>query len=297
MVKLLMFLLLFPLMLQAQTCVEAEILTVTAGGPYPPGIILWGENGIGTAEGPVNMLNAATYRIDITASGSPLGGTWPRLQVFLDDVLVGETDINSPDFITFGLRTVSIASGLRRLKLLFTNDAVNASEDRNVYVDKLCFVQAPAPPVIQPPTMTSTSATIAWDANIPYDAVTEYRVYRKQTGEFALVGVTAATQYLDLTVKNSETYYYAVSAVNHVGEGEMSDAVTVVMPLPPATNPCATSPVRVTVSQWPGNAVGTRQLRYTVNGPSAVQKIEMVWLPKQKLVVADARGCTGEVSK
>lgn len=287
------------IMLAQSTCVEAETLNITGGALYDPNsIILWGENGTGTAQGPVNIPNAATYVVNAIVFGSPLGGIWPNMQVQIDGNTIGQVDVGASDWRTVNVANMPIASGIRQLKLIFTNDAYDAGEDRNLYIDKVCFEQAPAPPVLQPPVTATASVTIEWDPNDPFDAVTEYRIYRKQTGEFALIGVTAgATQYKDLTVQNSQTYSYAVSAVNHIGESDMSDPLSVTVPPAPATNPCVTYPVKVTVGQWPGNAIGTRQLRYTVTGPAAVQKIEMVWLPKQKLVVTDARGCTGEIVK
>ena len=70
--------------------------------------------------------------------------------------------------------------------------------------------------------------TLGWSA--PSDdggsAITEYKIYRGTSsgGESYLTSVSVPTTYYkDTTVTNGQTYYYQVSAVNYVGEGEKSN--------------------------------------------------------------------------
>jgi hypothetical protein len=70
--------------------------------------------------------------------------------------------------------------------------------------------------------------TLGWSA--PSDdggsAITEYKIYRGTSsgGESYLTSVSVPTTYYkDTAVTNGQTYYYQVSAVNSVGEGEKSN--------------------------------------------------------------------------
>lgn len=60
--------------------------------------------------------------------------------------------------------------------------------------------------------------TVYWRAN-QEDDISYYAVYRNNepTGNFALIGTTTGTQFVDQNVANGATYYYAVSAVDFSG--------------------------------------------------------------------------------
>ena len=61
--------------------------------------------------------------------------------------------------------------------------------------------------------------TVYWRANQESD-IDYYKVYRNSapTGTFTLVGSTPGTSFVDNTVVNGNTYYYAVSAVDLAGQ-------------------------------------------------------------------------------
>ncbi|MBI4364092.1 MAG: fibronectin type III domain-containing protein [Candidatus Latescibacteria bacterium] len=61
--------------------------------------------------------------------------------------------------------------------------------------------------------------TIRWRANQEND-IDHYRIYRNlaPTGTFTLVGTTSQTEFVDFSVTNGQTYYYAVSAVDRAGQ-------------------------------------------------------------------------------
>lgn len=61
--------------------------------------------------------------------------------------------------------------------------------------------------------------TVYWRANQEND-IDYYKVYRNNapTGTFTLVGSTSATSFVDNSVTNGNTYYYAVSAVDLAGQ-------------------------------------------------------------------------------
>jgi hypothetical protein len=61
--------------------------------------------------------------------------------------------------------------------------------------------------------------TVYWRANQESD-IAYYKVYRNlsPTGTFSLVGSTPQTSFVDTGVANGNTYFYAVSAVDHAGQ-------------------------------------------------------------------------------
>jgi fibronectin type 3 domain-containing protein len=71
--------------------------------------------------------------------------------------------------------------------------------------------------------------SLSWDSELPDPSfpVKEYRIYRgtRPGEENLLVEIGDTTYYKDTSVKNGNTYYYRVSAVNAVGEGPQSQEV------------------------------------------------------------------------
>ena len=94
-----------------------------------------------------------------------------------------------------------------------------------------------------PGTPTNLSATpgnaqviLGWTA--PADdggsAIVNYKLYRSTTsgGTYSLVASPSGLTYTDTGLNNGQTYLYKVSAVNAVGEGALSPAVSVLVPQP-----------------------------------------------------------------
>jgi hypothetical protein len=71
--------------------------------------------------------------------------------------------------------------------------------------------------------------SLSWESEIPDPCfpIKKYRIYRgtRPGEENLLVEIGDTTYYKDTSVKNGKTYYYRVSAVNAVGEGEQSQEV------------------------------------------------------------------------
>jgi len=102
-----------------------------------------------------------------------------------------------------------------------------------------------------------SQASLAW--SLPSDnggtSISSYNVYRSTTlGNYVLIGNTASLSYSDPGLSNGQRYYYAVAAVNAVGEGARTSQV----PIVPATSP--TEPTQL--AAVPG--VGGISLSWTV---------------------------------
>lgn len=136
----------------------------------------------------------------------------------------------------------------------------------------------PGAPVLSA-TTASGSAHLSWTA--PSDGgspITNYRIYRGTTsgGETLLTTVGNVTSHDDGGLLNGATYYYQVSAVNAVGEGGLSNEVSVTpqassVPAAPVLTATSASGKGVTLS-WTvpssgGSAItGYRIYRGTTSG-------------------------------
>ena len=80
-------------------------------------------------------------------------------------------------------------------------------------------------------------AAISWAP--PFDGgspIMGYKIYRAPTqdGAYSLLISSVLSPFTDTRLQDSSTYWYRVSAVNRVGEGPMSDAMSVTTLTPPA---------------------------------------------------------------
>ena len=92
--------------------------------------------------------------------------------------------------------------------------------ERTVYVEDL----APTRPTGVTSITGDRAVYLYWDPNGERD-LDFYRVYRgpESTGRFDFIGSTGSESFVDDSVWNGETYYYAVSAVDFAGyESELS---------------------------------------------------------------------------
>jgi hypothetical protein len=88
--------------------------------------------------------------------------------------------------------------------------------------DKVTNVNVDRPPHVVDGVYSVTGdgdVTVYWRANQEND-IDFYKVYRNNapTGTFTLVGSSSTTSFIDNSVTNGNTYYYAVSAVDLAGQ-------------------------------------------------------------------------------
>ena len=74
-----------------------------------------------------------TDTLNIRARGTPAAGMWPIMQVLVDGILVGTTEVNSTVFADYRFAVPPMAAG-RKVDVAFTNDAMINGEDRNLHV-------------------------------------------------------------------------------------------------------------------------------------------------------------------
>jgi hypothetical protein len=98
---------------------------------------------------------------------------------------------------------------------------------------------------LNPPSvpLNLNTAIVDGDVNLTWNppstdagsVVTNYLIYRgTESGSLSLVDTLdiPVSSFTDDTVEKGETYYYAISAKNAIGEGSLSEEVTIKLPKP-----------------------------------------------------------------
>jgi hypothetical protein len=117
---------------------EAENMTTkTIGGPVTGGWVIWAN---GYIESTVNFPTTGTYRFDIIARGKIASGVWPNMELRIDQSTKANFTVNTTGWATY-TANASVTAGSRKVAIAFTNDLVTATEDRNLYVDKVTITK------------------------------------------------------------------------------------------------------------------------------------------------------------
>jgi len=93
----------------------------------------------------------------------------------------------------------------------------------------------PSPPANLTATLSYSNVNLTWNppSNDGNATITEYRIYRGTSPDSLelMASVNGSTTgYMDANVSAGITYYYSVSAVNPIGEGNLSEAVSIEIP-------------------------------------------------------------------
>src|SRR5690349_8918758 len=147
--------------------------------------------------------------------------------------------------------------GLALVAVLAMTTACNEHPDRIMSVDAVPFDVEGVYSVTG-----DLQVTIYWRANQETD-IAYYKVYRNNapTGTFTLIGSPTGTSFVDNNVVNGNTYYYAVSAVDHAGQESANLSFDNVFdtPRPAGTGAVLTDAItNDTASGWDFSAFTTR---------------------------------------
>lgn len=85
---------------------------------------------------PLSCARAGTYRLELLARGTPVGGVYPIIALELDGTPVGEVELKSDGWRRYPV-VVELTEGEHTLKLIFTNDEWRPPEDRNLEIDRI----------------------------------------------------------------------------------------------------------------------------------------------------------------
>lgn len=124
---------------------QAQVKTVGAGRDG-----VWNLWSNGELADFVRIPKPGTYRIRVVCFGSPADGVWPQMALTIDSTAVESVTVatNKPAEYVF---TRTVDKGDCRIGVSFLNDALAATEDRNLYIVSLSVVpngNAPEPTLI-----------------------------------------------------------------------------------------------------------------------------------------------------
>jgi len=147
--------------------------------------------------------------------------------------------------------------GVAALAILATTTGCDDRHDRIISVDAVPFKVDGVYSVTG-----DGQVTIYWRANQETD-IDHYKIYRNfaPTGTFTLVGTSAGTSYVDNSVVNGNTYYYALAAVDRAGQesAELSYENVFDTPRPEGVNAVLTNALTDdTASGWDFSFYTTR---------------------------------------
>jgi len=113
---------------------QAEAMPVkTTGGPTSGGWIIWSN---GYVAAPVSFPATGEYEFAVVARGTFAGGAWPRMEVRIDQGVLGAVTVDTTSWRTFTVRG-AVAAGSHQVALAFTNDYYSPPADRNLDVDQV----------------------------------------------------------------------------------------------------------------------------------------------------------------
>lgn len=127
---------------------EAEAMTCNVGGSSvdatASGGVLWNLWGNGNCAATLSAVVGTPQDVRIVAKGDPAGGVWPRMQAYLDGVLVGDWSVDSDQWRTYAAKGVGMAAGNRALEIRYVNDGSVGTDDRNLLLDAASAWVTPA---------------------------------------------------------------------------------------------------------------------------------------------------------
>lgn len=114
------------------TTYEAEQMFHSTGGAATGGWNLWSGGYLSTNHG----FAAGQTTVTVTAKGSVAAGVWPHMRVSIGGTEIGSTYVNTTGWSDYPFNVTATAA-TQELRVTYDNDFQNATEDRNLMVDKV----------------------------------------------------------------------------------------------------------------------------------------------------------------
>jgi GH35 family endo-1,4-beta-xylanase len=134
----------------AAVAIEARKLPIrTEGGEIEGGVWnLWSNGRVG---GHFRFAQKGVYKISVRAYGSPAASEWPEMAILIDGLAEGTKTVDRKEAADY-VFSVEIPAGGVELSVAFSNDFLTATEDRNLYLERI---------MIEPPTETTDPTPIS----------------------------------------------------------------------------------------------------------------------------------------
>ncbi|HEX8235313.1 MAG TPA: carbohydrate-binding domain-containing protein [Abditibacteriaceae bacterium] len=121
------------------SAIEAEKLQPNPGQPYfsrqPDHVSMVAP---GYIEGAVEIAEGGRYRVTAWGKGTPLDNVYPVIVLNISGKEVGRVELKSDDWSGHTFEA-DLPQGKHNLRVQFVNDANNAAQDRNLWLDRLEF--------------------------------------------------------------------------------------------------------------------------------------------------------------
>jgi len=140
-----------------------------------------------------------------------------------------------------------------KLPIVFSSESYSGSDNIYNLIEGMYDYKKPLPPMSLVATFSNLTLNLSWlpppDANSP---VTEYKIYRgtSPNSEEYLASVNGSvTYYIDSNITEGTIYYYRISAVNGLGESNLSEEVSIQIPeIPSSAWPQSTLMLAMTIT-------------------------------------------------
>lgn len=151
--------------LPAQLRLDAETMTpVQVAAIATNNGVVWLYSA-GRLQQSVRFNDTGTYQFEITAQGTPAQGVYPLVELRIDGVARGRTNIASSTLATFTLVT-NVSVGTHTVALAFINDLQTPTEDRNLGLDALVIRPEPRPEILKAQVASNPARLdLAWSAS------------------------------------------------------------------------------------------------------------------------------------
>lgn len=114
------------------TTYEAESMYHSTGGAYPGGWNIWSNGYISKS----HSFNGGSVTLQVIAAGTYAAGAWPKMVVSVGGTTVGQVSVASAGWTTYTFN-FSTSAGTKEIRVAFTNDYYDGTNDRNLMVDKI----------------------------------------------------------------------------------------------------------------------------------------------------------------
>ncbi len=193
------------------------------------------------AEAPIKTVPSAPQNLEASAGDGEVSLSWDTPS---DDggsaitnyrIYRGTTSGNLDLLTTVGNVLTYTDTGLTNGQTYYyrvsaVNDVGEGSRSNEVSATPEADTTVPPAPENLQVSAGDEEVSLSWEApsSDGDSSITNYRIYRgTSSGDLSLLDTVGnVLEYTDTGLTNEQTYYYAVSAVNEIGEGAMSDEVS-----------------------------------------------------------------------
>ena len=215
-----------------------------------------------------NILNDSAVELQWNSSNA---NDFDHYNLYRNDTLIAQT--TAPKYNDTNLSTDTYYVYTVTPVDINGNEGMKSKE--LILVTNLGVMTLPGAPILNYTIINNKAIMLNWSKPAPEGfPVLEYRIYRGNGVLFKLWATTTSTNWTDTYVFPGLPYYYFVTAVNYLGEGEPSQTVRVVIP---KTTTSTTSSSTTNTTQTSSNQT-TSEPTQTSTTPTSTTTTPFSWI-------------------